>query len=571
MSCFGETVYSSLAQLSVKGQADSLLDQHKVGMIDVFTSAFYTHPTFAAGFIRCGELKTINQSTGGVQIFQPPRSFDVVHDCFLVVELPGLIQTATDAAGRVYEVLADDQKPKVVLTAGAAVTAGNELANGSFTMATSADYGAENQFSPAVGATFSDGTNTFTVQATGLACPVDLANGQSITLESTGAHASHVNVADEHLAHYKYAAGQWLVQKVQLEIGGSLIDELSAEYLFIHEELHGTPGRRLEDSIMKIDNLASRSTVRQRLYVPLCFWFSGGDLSRALMTIAMQLHRIDFRVEHRSMDDLIYSPATITTPLGDMTSKVSMRKGEVVNKDARSALSGEVRNGGNAAHFHREALTDAASAEKVEGVFGMEFHGVFLNTATRSQYVNLNTQQLFYTVTERSFQTTGQGTQQQTLDFKNAVFEIIVAVRNGIDTGNNMRNPWRFEGTAADSITGERDDALRSLEFSLSSTPRTLTNLEAQYYRLVYPFMFAETMSDLKGLYYYPLKTREYLNGTRIVNGYINASKIDDLRVRYNVNDAAYSSSMDSSETRFYARAWNLLSIKNSMAGKLFQ
>ena len=44
------------------------------------------------------------------------------------------------------------------------------------------------------------------------------------------------------------------------------------------------------------------------------------------MTIAMQLHRIDFRVEHRSMDDLIYSPATITTPLGDMTSKVSMRK-----------------------------------------------------------------------------------------------------------------------------------------------------------------------------------------------------------------------------------------------------
>ena len=123
----------------------------------------------------------------------------------------------------------------------------------------------------------------------------------------------------------------------------------------------------------------------------------------------------------------------------------------------------------------------------------------------------------------------------------------------------------------ADSITGERDDALRSLEFSLSSTPRTLTNLEAQYYRLVYPFMFAETVSPLKGIYYYPLKTREFLNGTRCVNGYINASKIDDLRVRYNVNDAAYSATMNSSETRFYARAWNLLSIKNSMAGKLFQ
>lgn len=569
MSCFGETVYSSLAQLSVKGQADSLLDQHKVGMIDVFTSAFYTHPTFASGFIRCGELKTINQNQGGVQIFQPPRSFDVVHDCFLVVELPGLIQTATAADGTTYEVLAEGQSPKVTLTAGADVAANNPLAAGAFTLSTSADYGAVNQFTAAAGATFSDGANTFTVEANGsLTCPVALANGESVTLASTGALASHVNVADDQLAHYKYAAGQWLIQKVQLEIGGSLIDELTAEYLFIHEELHGTPGRRLEDSIMKIDNLATRSTVRQRLYVPLCFWFSGGDLSRALMTIAMQLHRIDFRVEYRSMNDLIFSPAQINTPLGAMTSTVSMRKGEVVNKDARSALSGEVRNGGNAAHFHREALTDAASNADVEGVFGMEFHGVFLNTATRSQYVNLNTQQLFYTVTERTFQTTGQGTQQQTLDFKNAVFEIIVAVRNGSD---NAKNPWRFEGTAADSITGERDDALRSLEFSLSSTPRTLTNLEAQYYRLVYPFMFAETMSDMKGLYYYPLKTREYLNGTRIVNGYINASKIDDLRVRYNVNDAAYSSAMDNSETRFYARAWNLLSIKNSMSGKLFQ
>ena len=37
-------------------------------------------------------------------------------------------------------------------------------------------------------------------------------------------------------------------------------------------------------------------------------------------------------------------------------------------------------------------------------------------------------------------------------------------------------------------------------------------------------------MSNLKGVYYYPLMTREFLNGTRMVSGYINASKIDDLR-----------------------------------------
>ena len=117
MSCSGETVYSSLAQLSVKGQADTLLEQNKVGQLDIFSSAFYTNPSFASGFIRCGDTKQIDATTGGVQIYQPPRSFDVVHDVFLVFELPGLIQVATHTtaggATRQYEVLPEGRAPRV--------------------------------------------------------------------------------------------------------------------------------------------------------------------------------------------------------------------------------------------------------------------------------------------------------------------------------------------------------------------------------------------------------------------------------------------------------------------------
>ena len=81
-------------------------------------------------------------------------------------------------------------------------------------------------------------------------------------------------------------------------------------------------------------------------------------------------------------------------------------------------------------------------------------------------------------------------------------------------------------------------------------------------------------MSDLKGVYYFPLHTREFLNGTRIVSGYINASKIDDLRVRYQINNGDYDGkkiTKNDCEVLFFCRAWNLLSIKNSMAGKMFQ
>ena len=59
------------------------------------------------------------------------------------------------------------------------------------------------------------------------------------------------------------------------------------------------------------------------------------------------------------------------------------------------------------------------------------------------------------------------------------MFEIIAAVRNKTDGVFGSTDPWKFGGTAADAQTGLHDDALRRLSFSLSSTPRTLRNLEA--------------------------------------------------------------------------------------------
>ena len=229
-----------------------------------------------------------------------------------------------------------------------------------------------------------------------------------------------------------------------------------------------------------------------------------------------------------------------------------VRAGEA-RTDTRNAMTQEVRNGARLVVSTTSLQRRSTGPQSVIGVMGAQFHGVFLNTDTRKKLVNLNTQQLFYTVTQRSFNSpSGQsGFQQQTLDFKNAVFDIAVAVRN--KSTSSASNPWGFSGTAADSITGERDDALNTLEFSLSSTPRTLRNLNAAYYRKVYPFMYAETMSDLMGMYYYPYNTQEFMNGTRIVNSYVNASKLDDLRTRYRVNTANYSAAMEDSEVFFFA------------------
>ena len=86
----GQVVYASLAQLSVKGAMDAKLSQLSVGMLDVFSSAFWTHPAFAHSVIRnCDEELSFTKDAAGVGLFQPPRSMDVVYNMFAVVDLPG--------------------------------------------------------------------------------------------------------------------------------------------------------------------------------------------------------------------------------------------------------------------------------------------------------------------------------------------------------------------------------------------------------------------------------------------------------------------------------------------------
>ena len=63
------SIYASLAQISVQGQANAELAKHESGKLDIFTSAFYTHKTFACGFIRHEDQAEIKNAA--VASFQP--------------------------------------------------------------------------------------------------------------------------------------------------------------------------------------------------------------------------------------------------------------------------------------------------------------------------------------------------------------------------------------------------------------------------------------------------------------------------------------------------------------------
>ena len=149
----------------------------------------------------------------------------------------------------------------------------------------------------------------------------------------------------------------------------------------------------------------------------------------------------------------------------------------------------------------------------------------------------------------------------------------MVAVQDQ-DAGSTYGDVFGLQGTSQDATTGLRDDALQTLSFDISSTPRTINNLSAEYFRTVTQYQAAKTASNLKGLYYWNVQLFDELNGTRCVNSYINASKIDDLRARFRVNNEKYSDKQllagSGSKIYFYAHVYNTLQIRNGMAGAMF-
>ena len=74
-----------------------------------------------------------------------------------------------------------------------------------------------------------------------------------------------------------------MIQEASLTIGGSHIESLHGDYMEMASELHGIPGKMLQESLFKIDGVTVKdlSVMSQRgmtCYIPLPFFFTKGPL-----------------------------------------------------------------------------------------------------------------------------------------------------------------------------------------------------------------------------------------------------------------------------------------------------
>lgn len=730
--CSGDVVYASLAQMAVKGQANAKVEGLAIGMLDVFSSAFWSHPSFAHSVIRnCDEELAFNKDASNVHIFEPPKSFDVVYNMWATIDIPGLVNMASiyvrdgEKEGKVrattrgtaeYEVLnkkdvglvpkfsakifkSADTNEQDKTETGGYIIQGTNLASAEFleelvnanayaeiTIVTADALLAPlvqdercivtNYGDPVAGQEYTlEGSDRkfngrqlwritdidYTIGYTGLdtgdnndaftstvftGLDAGVANAKEFTFVQSGltTYAASVGanimgspfVFSDSQPRYVDSVGQYIIKECEMTIGGARVGLLNSMYLYIHEELMGQPGRRMYEMCGKQGDLSdpaldttgkltcgtkkllAQSMQARRLYVNLPFWWANGKLERALKTIALQLHKVQFKITARALKDCVayaswggsgvpaatteYQSVTVTggvvgcadvknyqdnvaldTVIG-IDAAVSIatytRAGEEINQSRGQHSIGPVRPSGGDVQINKIGSgTSRGSDDTARAYLTVDFAGIFLNQQSRDLYLKLDEKTLFTEVlgTDTDGTTLGNAhaaAQTQTLAFSNGVTDVMVAAQS-LGAGKRFGDVWGLMGTLPDSVSDLRDDALQNLSFNISSTPRTMAGLSADYYRTVTQYHAANTMSSMKGLYYWNVQLFSELNGTRCVNSFLNCSKIDDLRVRYKVNNEAYGPDgskllTDGVKMQFFSHSYNIMQFRGGMAGKTF-
>jgi hypothetical protein len=95
-------------------------------------------------------------------------------------------------------------------------------------------------------------------------------------------------------------AGLKLLKKIELEIGGQLIDRQYAEWMYVWNEL-SLPAGKVDGYKTMVGDAAATGT--RKLYIPLEFWFCR-NVGLALPLIALQYHEVKVNIEFETSTEM---------------------------------------------------------------------------------------------------------------------------------------------------------------------------------------------------------------------------------------------------------------------------
>lgn len=317
-------------------------------------------------------------------------------------------------------------------------------------------------------------------------------------------------------AHYTNDVGHALLKHTKLVIGGSEVDKICGDMLFMWEELSGRSGRRLTEMTGKRytrTQLVLDSRQRRLLYVPIPFWFTQHSGS-ALSLASLQFHGVQLHCQFEEMNKVIV---------------VSSKDVIVKNVDTGVAL---------------QANDLKASIETTY---------VFLENAERERFATNHFEVLIVQHQQFYHQANTQFNRIQ-LNFNHPTLEIIFAVRRECQRATN--NWYNFSG-----IDGR--DPIVEVDLKLNNQSR-FGQKPGIYFRTVQPFQHHSNIPDA---FIYCYSFALHPEDTTAPSGSCNLSRIDNVDLNITLQSGL---DKELPTIMVFARSFNICRFREGLAGLAF-
>jgi hypothetical protein len=310
-------------------------------------------------------------------------------------------------------------------------------------------------------------------------------------------------------AVYTKYYGQRLLKRVDIEIGGQLIDRQYSHWLYIWNELSLPAGKK--EGYEKMIGAAGNDVIRgKKLYIPLEFWFCR-NVGLALPLIALQYHEVKINIEFET---------------------------------------------------HDKCGTSITSGSGIEASLWVDY--IFLDTDERRRFAQMSHEYLIEQVQFTGEEDGSSTNLKPKLNFNHPVKELVWALTTDSADG------W-FDYTCPVSAISS-GDALATIKGNLSSAPSVIDNAKLQlngndrfaardgmYFSTVQPYQHHENVPTNSGInvYSFALKPEEHQP-----SGTLNMSRIDSAILNIQTTRAVTGGKL-----LIYAHSYNVLRILSGMGG----
>lgn len=314
-------------------------------------------------------------------------------------------------------------------------------------------------------------------------------------------------------ANWSNAIGQLLIKCASIVVGGSTIDTLHSDFIFMWEELTGKSGKRLTEMIGKRYNreqLIQDSAGSRLLYVPLPFWFTQHS-GQALSLASLQFHGVQVQVEFERLENCI-----------------------TVSDESRVGVVDVATN---------TALTQSSLSAALDTTY------IYLDNLERSKYSTSHFEQLIVQLQHYSI-TSSNSQVRMSLNFNHPSIELLFAVRRQVHERSN--NWFNYSG-----IDG-RDPVIKA-GLHLNSQPR-FNNRPGSWLRMVQPYQFHTNIPDAF-IYVYSFALHPENTSP---SGSCNLSRVDHCDLILNLQEGLGKEQVT---IMVYCRSWNVLRFREGLAG----